>query len=38
VKRSRVRFLDGDRVVVDAACSARNPDLDSVRALFPTSD
>src|SRR3954470_4942690 len=35
VKRSRVRFLDGDRVVVDAACSARNPDLDSVRALFP---
>ena len=38
VKRSRVRFLDGDRVVVDAACSAHNPDLDPVRALFPTSD
>lgn len=38
VKKSRVRLLDRDRVVVDAACSAHNPDLDTLRALFPTSD
>jgi len=38
VKKSRVRILEGDRVVVDAVCSAHNPDLDSLRALLPTAD
>jgi hypothetical protein len=38
VKKSRVRLLDGDRVIVDAASSAHNPDLDALRALLPTAD
>jgi hypothetical protein len=38
VKKSRVRLLDGDRIVVDAVCSAHNPDLESLRSLFPTAD
>jgi hypothetical protein len=38
VKRSRVRLLDGDRVIVDAASSAHNPDLDALRVLLPTFD
>ena len=35
VKKSRVQLLDGDRIVVDASCSAHNPDLDALRALLP---
>jgi hypothetical protein len=37
VKRARVRVLDGDRVVVDAVCSAKNPDLDALRDLIPAA-
>jgi hypothetical protein len=37
VRRSRVRLLTGDRIVVDAVCSAHSPDIDSLRALLPTA-
>ena len=35
VKKSRVRFLDGDRIVLDAVCSAHNPDLDLAQHAVP---
>jgi len=38
VKKRRVRLLDGDRLLLDAVCSAHNPDLASLTALFPTAD
>jgi len=38
VKKRRLRLLDGDRIVLDAVCSAHNPDLDALRELFPTAD
>jgi hypothetical protein len=37
MKRAHVRLLDGDRVIVDAACSAKNPDLDALRELVPAA-
>jgi hypothetical protein len=37
VKKSRFRLLDGDRTVVDAVCSAHNPDLASIEALIPSA-
>jgi hypothetical protein len=37
VKRSRFRLLDGTRVVVDAVCSAHNPDLAEIAALLPAA-
>ena len=38
VKKSRFRLIDGKRTVVDAVCSAHNPDLDAVRDLLPVAD
>jgi len=32
-KKRRLRLLDGDRTVVDAVCSAHNPDLQELRDL-----
>jgi hypothetical protein len=37
VKKSRFRLLDGDRTVVDAVCSAHNPDLESLQGLLPAA-
>lgn len=37
VKRARVRLLDGDRMILDAVCSAKNPDLDALRELIPAA-
>lgn len=37
VKQARFHLLDGERTVVDAACSAKSPDLDAIRALIPAA-
>ena len=37
VKQARFRLLDGERTVVDAACSAKSPDLESMRGLIPAA-
>jgi len=38
VKKRRFRLLDGDTLLLDAVCSAHNPDLASLGTLFPTAD
>jgi hypothetical protein len=37
VKKSRIRLLAGDRTVVDAMCSAHNPDLPALAELIPAA-
>jgi len=37
VTRAHLRLLDGGRVLVDAACSAKNPDLEGFRGLVPAA-
>ncbi len=36
-KRAHVRLVEDDRTVVDAVCSARNPDLETFRSLIPAA-
>jgi hypothetical protein len=37
VKQAHVRLLAGPETVLDAVCSARNPDLDALRNLIPAA-
>ena len=37
VKKASVRLLDGDRTVLDAVCSAGNPDLATIKGLIPAA-
>ncbi len=36
-KRAHVRLVEGDRTIVDAVCSAKSPDLVTLRELIPAT-
>ena len=37
VKHAHFGLFDGDRAILDAMCSAKNPDLESIRSLLPAA-